>query len=185
MNYYLMFEKFESGEGTFTVKSPWNNVLQYYQPQIKLLKNRPTVYLNTQYNEKGMSDFLKIPMGMLASKKVQQIFFDKGFSGVQFLPVDVKNDVIVTDFAFMNVTAHYDLLDPAASEAEGFSKTLGGYTGVLEEMLDLAKFESTNIEHDCFTLSTYKDPYYVSEKVKDALEDAGITGIEFIPMEFS
>ncbi|EGR3179548.1 hypothetical protein DLI06_25730, partial [Vibrio parahaemolyticus] len=70
-----MFEKFESGEGMFTVKSPWNSVLQYYQPQFKYLKNKPTVYLSTQYDEKRVSDFLKVPIGMLASKKVQQVFF--------------------------------------------------------------------------------------------------------------
>ncbi|EJG1692346.1 hypothetical protein BWH96_RS17380 [Vibrio parahaemolyticus] len=185
MNYYLMFEKFESGERTFTVKSPWNSVLQYYQPQFKYLKNKPTVYLNTQYDEKGVSDFLKVPIGMLASKKVQQVFFDKGFSGIQFIPVDVKNDNVLTEFAFINVTAHYELLDPDASEAEDFSKTLGGYSSVLEEILDLDKFKSANIEHDCFTLSTYKDPYYVSERVKVALEAEGVTGIEFIPMEFA
>ncbi|EMP4115512.1 hypothetical protein WD169_004733, partial [Vibrio parahaemolyticus] len=109
----------------------------------------------------------------------------KGFSGIQFIPVDVKNDNVLTEFAFINVTAHYDLLDPDASEAEDFSKTLGGYSSVLEEILDLDKFKSANIEHDCFTLSTYKDPYYVSERVKVALEAEGVTGIEFIPMEFA
>ncbi|MCG9678522.1 DUF1629 domain-containing protein [Vibrio sp. Isolate24] len=185
MNYYLMFEKFESGEGSFTVQSPWNSVLQYYHPCCKYLKGRPLIYVNTQYSEKGISDFLKIPIGMLASKKVQEVFFDNGFSGIQFIPVDVKNDDDSSEYAFINITAHYDFLDPVASEAEDLSKTLGGYTSVLEEILDVEKFRSTHIEHDCFTLTTYKDPYYVSEKVKNALEAAGVSGIEFIPMEFA
>ena len=185
MNYYLLFEKFEDGEGIFTIQQPWCQVLNFYTPQSKLFKKRPYLAINEGYKERGMSDFLKVGVGMLASKKVQQIFFENGFSGIQFVPVDIRNDGDSSEYAFINATAHYDFLDPVASEAEDLSKTLGGYTSVLEEVLDIEKFRSTIIEHDCFTLSTYKDPYYVSEKVKNALVVAGITGIEFIPMEFS
>ncbi|USD96352.1 hypothetical protein CTT30_09775 [Vibrio coralliilyticus] len=71
----------------------------------------------------------------------------------------------------MNVTAHYDFLDPTASEASRFNRKLGVYRNVYEELIDQEKFKSTNVDHDCFTLYNYKTPYYVNEKVKNALEN--------------
>ena len=89
------------------------------------------------------------------------------------------------EYAFINEVAHYDILDVAASVADDYSDTLGGYTDVFDEIIDKDKFSNINIEHDVFTLSNFKDPYYIDENVKNALEAAGVTGIKFIPMEFS
>ncbi len=180
-----MFEKMESSEGGFDVDPLCRSTLNYYNSCLKFMKNNPSVSIDTSYDCRGMSDFLKVPVGMLASDKVQHIFFENGFTGFQFVPVDVDNGEIHRGYSFINVLAHYDLLDPISSEAEEFSQALGGFTDVLEEVIDMEKFRLADIQHDCFTLSTYRDPYYVSEKVKVALEDAGIIGIEFIPMEFS
>ncbi|NOI78954.1 hypothetical protein F0224_25235 [Vibrio coralliilyticus] len=185
MNYYLLFSQFEKDEGSFSVREPWNLVLDYADPKIKLLKKKGSYQVDDCYDERGMSDCLKIGLGKLASTKIQQVFFDNGFTGIQFVPIEVHNNELYQNYAFMNVTAHYDLLDPIASEAEDFSDTIGGYTDVYEEIIDKDKLHASNIQHDCFTLTTYKDPYYVSENVKNALEAAGVTGIEFIPMEFA
>ncbi|WP_191117889.1 imm11 family protein [Vibrio campbellii] len=185
MKYYLLFSKFEKGEGSFSVQEPWNLVLEYHKPQVKLLETKGIYLVDKCYKEKGMSDCLKVGVGKLASQKVQKIFFEHGFTGIQFIPVTVENDGLHEDYAFMNPIAHYDLLDAEASEARELSEVYGGYTSVIEEVLDQDKFDNAIILHDCFTLSTYKDPYYVSERVKAALEAEGVTGIEFIPMEFA
>ncbi|WP_281629038.1 hypothetical protein [Vibrio sp. St2] len=185
MKYYLLFNKFEDGEGSFTVQEPWAYTLNFYNSQNKIFKKLPYASIDECYTERGMSDFLKIGVGMLASKKVQQIFFDRGFTGIHFTPVEVENNGLHDSYSFMNVTAHYDFLDPTASEASRFNRKLGVYRNVYEELIDQEKFKSTNVAHDCFTLSNYKTPYYVNEKVKNALEASGVTGIEFIPMEFS
>jgi hypothetical protein len=185
MNYYLMFSKFEKGEGSFSIESPWRPVLNYFHPQFKCFKKSPCCCVDDCYDKRGMSDCLKIGIGMLARSNIQQLFFDHGFTGIQFIPVEVENDGIHHDYAFMNAVAHYDLFDPLASEAEDFNENLGGFTSAFDEIIDPDKLANANIEHDCFTLTTYKDPYYVNERVKDALEAAGVTGIEFLPMEFS
>lgn len=185
MDYYLLFSRFENGEGSFSVQEPWNLVLEYTLPQSKLLKTRGVYQVDQCYAERGMSDFLKVGVGKLASEKIQRVFYEHGFTGIQFVPVDVENNGLHHNYAFMNPTAHYDLLDPNASEARDLDDHYGGYSSVIEEVIDIDKFKKSLITHDCFTLSTYKDPYYVSENVKQALETAGVTGIEFIPMEFA
>ena len=185
MDYYLLFSKFEPNEGSFSVQEPWNLVLDYSHLQLKLLQSKGRFHVDKCYDARGMSDFLKIGLGKLASPKVQQIFFEQGFSGIQFLPVEIENHTLIPGYAFMNPIAHYDLLDVEASEAEDFCDTRQGYSDVFEEIIDKDKFDKADIQHDCFTLSNYQDPYFVSERVKHALEAANITGIEFIPMEFS
>lgn len=185
MNYYLLFSNFEKNEGSFSVVSPWKLVLRYDQTQPKMLKTRARCEVDDCYDERGMSDFLKIGCGMLANLNIQQVFFDNGFTGVQFVPVEVENDGLHHTYAFMNPIAHYDLLDSVASKADDFNENLGGYTSVFDEIIDRTKLDKADIRHDFFTLSTYKDPYYVSERVKDALEKAGVTGVTFLPMEFS
>ncbi|SDH76745.1 hypothetical protein SAMN04488136_12837 [Vibrio xiamenensis] len=182
MNYYKLVNKFEDGEGSFTVQEPWDEVLEYFNPQYKIMKIKASVLVD-EYKEKGMSDFLKIGLGKLASKKIQKIFFDNGISGIQFVPVEVENNGKYTEYAFMNVIAHYDLLDPVSSNAKKFSDALGGYTRVRKEIIDQKKLDSLDIKHDCFTLSTYKESYYVSERVKDILEKTGVSGIKFKSME--
>ena len=186
MNYYLLFEKFIDGEGSFSVQAPWDGALIYYHPQYKFMPKKAIVTIDSCYSENGMSDYLKVALGMLASKKVQEVFFENGFTGAQFVPVEVHNDVIYQDYAFINPLAHYELLDPEASRADGFDdRIFGGYMGASTEKMDRKKFDACNIQHDFFTLSTYKSPYFASERVKDALEAAGVTGIKYIPMEFS
>ncbi|OAJ93064.1 imm11 family protein [Vibrio bivalvicida] len=185
MNYYLLFGKFEDGEGSYSVLDPWRSALKYYEPNIKLTKNLPKVTVDKVYDERGVSDYLKIGVGALASLKVQEVFFNNGFTGIQFLPVEIENDGLNHSYAFMNVVAQYDLLEPIKSKAKKLNSKLGGYTRVRKELIDKEKFFHTDIQYDCFTLSNYKVPYYVSEQVKDALEAAGVTGIEFIPMEFA
>ncbi|MEZ8103236.1 imm11 family protein [Vibrio bivalvicida] len=185
MNYYLLFSKFEEGEGSFTVQEPWDGSLNFYDSKEKLFKKEPYVLIDQCYDERGMSDCLKVGVGFLVNRKVQKVFFEHGFTGIQFVPVEVENDGLYHDYAFMNATASYDFLEPIASEASRFNKRLGVYRNVYEERLDRDKVSSTDIFHDCFTLSNYKVPYYVSEQVKDALESENVTGIEFIPMEFA
>ena len=74
--------------------------------------------------------------------KIQDIFFNNGFTGIQFVPVDVDNDgVRLNNYAFMNVVAHYDLLEPVKSRAEDFSDELGGYTRVRDELIDKEKLD--------------------------------------------
>jgi len=104
---------------------------------------------------------------------------------MQFLPVNVKNDGDITGFAFTNPLAHYDILDPVASDARRFDASRGGYRSAGDEVFDRKKFDACDFKHDIFTLSNFKDPFIANEKVKIALEEAGVTGIEFIPLEFS
>ena len=183
MNYYRLFGSFEDEEGSFTEQN--RKKLKYYHPQYALHQTRSILKVDECYPQQGMSDFLKKGQGFLASNKVQQIFFDQGFTGVQFLPVIVHNDGQHLDYSFMNPIAHYDLLDPVASEADDFSESLGGYKNLYKQIIDIKKLASVNIEHDGFTLSTYKHSYFVNETVKHTLEAAGITGVTFMPMEFS
>ncbi|UUM32477.1 imm11 family protein [Vibrio japonicus] len=185
MNYYLLYSKFEEDEGSFSVQEPWDSVLNFYTSQEKMFNSKPYITVDRCYAETGMSDYLKIGVGMLASNRVQKIFFDNGFLGAQFIPVTVENDGLYHSYAFVNAIANYDLLEPEASEASRFNRRLGVYRNVYEEKIDIEKFKSTSITHDCFTLSSYKTSYYVNENVKDALEAAGVTGVEFIPMEFA
>ena len=186
MNYYLLFDKFIDGEGSFSKQEPWNKVLKYNHPQHKFLIKKAIVTVDSCYSENGMSDYLKIGRGKLASKKIQQVFFDNGFTGAQFVPVEVHNGKVYQDYAFINPLAHYDLMDPEASKAKKFDdRIFGGYMRASSEKIDRKKFDACNIQHDFFTLSTYKSPYFASERVKDALEAAGVTGIKYIPMEFS
>ncbi|MGF1727957.1 hypothetical protein, partial [Photobacterium nomapromontoriensis] len=182
-NYYLLFGSFEDGEGSFGELEPQK--LDFYHPSYSLHKKVSTLKVSECYEERGMSDFLKIGLGKLASAKVQQVFFEHGFTGIQFLPVVVKNEQEYTDYAFINPIAHYDLLDPVASEAEDFCDSIGGYSWIYKPLIDRKKLNETNFKHDCFTLSTIKQDYYVNETVKLALEAAGVKGITFMPMEFS
>lgn len=183
MNYFLLFGSFEDGEGSFGELDP--KKLKFYHPDYTLHQKRSLVEVDDCYDERGMSDFLKKGKGFLASTKVQKVFFEHGFTGIQFLPVVVKNDTEFNDYAFINPVVHHDLLDPIASKARRFSESIGGYSSVYDPIIDRKKFEMTKIEHDCFTLSTYKSDYYISEPVKLALEAAGVTGVTFMPMEFS
>ena len=185
MDYYLLSGHFEQGEASYSVLDPWRSALRFYVPQAKLIRGRPEVTVDTVYEERGMSDFLKVGLGALASMKIQTLFFQHGFSGLQFVPVEVKNKAVHQDFAFINATAHYDLLDHEASKAKKFKDSLGGYTRVRSEFIDKEKFNATRFKHDCFTLSNYKVPYFVSERVKHVLEEAKVTGVEFIPMAFA
>ena len=185
MNYYLLFGRFAKGEGSFNVQDPYDMRLMYPVPHHKFLKKKPSVTVSDSYEERGMSDFLKAGYGFIASAKVQQVFFDNGFQGMQFLPVNVKNDGDITGFAFTNPIAHYDILDPIASDADGFEASQGGYSDAGDEVFDRKKFDACDFKHDIFTLSNFKDPFIANEKVKVALEEAGVTGIEFIPLEFS
>ena len=185
MDYYQVLAKFEQDEASFTVQSPWDSALYYSDVDSRLFQQAPYVLVDHCYEQYGMSDWLKIGVGLLASKKVQQIFFEQGFSGIQFVPLAVDNKGLNRDFAFAHTTAYYDLLDPDASEATRFNKKRGLYRNVFEERIDKAKFERTPIRHDCFTLTNYRASYYVSTQVKQALEAAGITGVKFIPMKFA
>ncbi len=183
MNYYLLFPNFISNEGSFTEAEP--QVMDFYYPQHKLMSRKAVFNVDKAYAERNMSDFLKVGLGFLVNNKVKKLFFDNDFSGIQFIPVIVNNDKAFDEYSFMNPIAHYDILDASASEAEDFSDVIGGYTTVYEEIIDKNKFEIANIKHDFFTLSNFKQVFYVSENVKEALENEGVNGVEFIPMEFS
>jgi len=185
MNYYLLFEEFTSGEGSFTTQPPQRSALRFPKPQHKLVKSLPVAAVDECYEERGMSDFLKVGIAFLASPKVQTVFFECGFLGLQFIPVIVENDGVINGFAFTNALAHYDILDPVASEVERYEESRGGYSNASDEIFDRNKFESCDFKHDVFTLSNYKYSLVANEKVKIALEEAGVTGIEFIPLEFS
>ncbi len=183
MNYYLLFGYFEDDEGSFFESK--THIMNFFHPQYKLTTNKVEFKVNESYSERGMSDFLKVGFSFLVSDKVKKIFFENGFSGIQFVPVNVNNNTVISSYSFVNPLVHYDLLDIIASKADDFSQSIGGYTRVFEELIDNDKFERSNIHHDCFTLSNLKRVIYVNERVKNALEDAEVTGIEFIPMEFS
>ncbi len=183
MKYYLLFEKFESGEGSFSELEPVQ--LDCYKTQYKLLTHKPILTVDDFYDERGISDFLKVALGFLASRKVQKTFESKGFQGIQFLPVEVHNESIDYSYSFMNYVASYDLLDPIASEAKRYKDIYGGYARVSDILIDKNKFMREDIKHDCFTLDNYKLAIFVSENVKLSLESVGVKGIEFIPMEFS
>lgn len=183
MNYYLLSAVFEPDEASFTEHQPQQ--LNFYHTEPKSFATPPVVSLDAFYEGRAMSDFLKLGIGLLASEKVQQIFLENQFSGLQFVPVEVHADRIDHSFAFMNCTADYDLLDPVASNAKRFKEVIGGYAKVSSEKLDTLKFLQCIIAHDCFTLSNYKQVYYVSERVKLALEQAGVRGIGFIAADFA
>ncbi|WKY59614.1 hypothetical protein Q5H80_18740 [Vibrio sp. SNU_ST1] len=183
MKYHLMFGRFEKGEGSFSEQEPLQ--LNCYQTKFKLFTHKPVVTVDDFYEERGVSDFLKIALGFLASNTVQEIFETKGFKGIQFLPVEVHNEGKKLSYSFMNYVASYDLLDPNASKAKRFKDIYGGYGRVSDVFIDKSKFTKEKIMHDCFTLSNYKLACFVSDNVKSALEAAGVTGIEFIPMEFA
>ncbi len=183
MNYYLLFGYFEDDEGAFFESE--THIMNFFYPQHKLTINKVEFKVNESYLERGMSDFLKVGFSYLVSNKVKKVFFENGFSGVQFVPVNVNNNTVISSYSFFNPLVHYDILDTVASKAEDFNPSIGGYTRVFEELIDIARLERSNISHDCFTLSNFKRVIYVNEKVKNALEDVGVQGIEFIPMEFS
>ncbi|MDR8525654.1 hypothetical protein [Shewanella fidelis] len=183
MNYYLLSAVFEPDEASFTEQQPQQ--LNFYHTEPKSFETPPIVGLDTFYTGRAMSDFLKLGIGLLASEQVQQIFLENQFSGLQFVPVEVHADTVYHSFAFMNCIADYDLLDPVASNAKRFKEVIGGYAKVSAEKLDKHKFSRSAITHDCFTLSNYKLVYYVNERVKLALERAGISGIAFIPADFA
>lgn len=185
VKYFLLFGKFEDDEGSFSVQRPWSRNLNCYYPNVKLFKNKPMVIIDDCYKERAISDFLKVGIGKLVSQKVQNVFLAFNFKGIQFVPVIVENNKKIYEYAFMNTISHYDILDVNASEADDYSDTLGGYTNVFDEIIDKEKFQNTKIEQDVYTLSNFKDPYYVNENVKNALEAVGVTGIKFIPMKFS
>ncbi|MCL1138210.1 imm11 family protein [Shewanella pneumatophori] len=174
---------FEPDEASFTEQQPQQ--LNFYHTEPKSFATPPAVSLDTFYEGRAMSDFLKLGIGFLASEKVQQIFLENQFSGLQFVPVEVHADTVDHCFAFMNCIADYDLLDPVASNAKRFKEVIGGYAKVSSEKLDKLRLLSTTITHDCFTLSNYKLVYYVNERVKFALEQAGVSGIDFVPADFA
>lgn len=183
MKYYLLLGKFEKGEGSFSEQEPQQ--LDSYKAQFKLLTHKPVLTADEAYEERGMSDFLKIALGYLVSSKVQEVFEMNGFKGIQFIPVEVHNEGVESSFSFMNYVASYDLLEPNASKAKRFKSIYGGYGRVSDVLIDKSKFLEAEIKHDCFTLSNYKLACFISENVKSALEAKGVTGIEFVPMEFA
>lgn len=183
MNYYLLSAVFEPDEASFTEHQPQQ--LNFYHTEPKSFATPPVVSLDAFYEGRAMSDFLKLGIGFLASEKVQRIFQINGFTGIQFVPVEVHCDTVSNGYSFMNCIADYDLLDPLASNAKRFKEVIGGYAKVSSEKLDTLKFLQCIIAHDCFTLSNYKQVYYVSERVKLALEQAGVRGIGFIAADFA
>lgn len=55
MKYYLLFGKFEKGEGSFSEQEPQQ--LDSYTAQFKLLTHKPVLTVDETYEERGMSDF--------------------------------------------------------------------------------------------------------------------------------
>ncbi|WP_415641330.1 imm11 family protein [Shewanella pealeana] len=150
-----------------------------------LFYKKPLLEVQDIYTQRRFSDVLKAGSCISVSDKVQRIFFEHGFQGAQFIPLLVNNNGTHDGYAFMHKIATYDLLDPITSEADGFCVDENIYTHIITLYLDKARFKTTNIEHDIFMCSTYCSEFICNERVKKALEDANVTGIEFEPVEFS
>lgn len=179
-----MFPKFEDGEGAYK-ESNGHLKMMDITGEPRIFYNKPIAEVQKVYSEKGFSDFLKAGAFISASDKVQRIFFENGFQGVQFIPLLVNNNGVHEGFSFMHKITTYDILDPVASGAKRFDEDDQSYEHILHLYLDNTKFDNADITHDIFMCSTYSDDFICSERIKIALETAKITGIEFDPVEFS
>jgi hypothetical protein len=182
MQYFVMFPKFEDEEGLYQESDEQTSLMNITDKPLLFYK-KPLSEVQDVYTQRGFSDVLKAGSFISVSDKIQRIFFEYGFQGVQFIPLLVNNNGSHNGYAFMHKITTYDLLDPIASGAKRFYD--GNFARVLHLYLDKNKFDSVSIMHDIFMCSTYSSKFICNEKIKKALEEANVTGIEFEPVEFS
>ena len=179
-----MFPKFIEDEGQYKESGKRLNMMNI-KGEPRVFYNKPSIEVQTCYTEKGASDFLKCGGFFSVSDKVNRLFFEHGFQGVQLIPVLSSNIEINHGYSFMHKISTYDILDPIASEGENFDIHENYFTSILNLYLDKNKFNSINIQHDIFMCSNYFSEFICNERVKIALEAANVTGVEFDPVEFS
>ena len=114
-----MFPKFEIDEGQYKRSSQKHHMMNIIG-DIRLFHNKPMMEVQTDYKERGFSDFLKAGSFLAASEKVQKVFFEHGFQGAQFIPLLVSNNGKHEGYSFIHKIATYNLLDPVASQADMF-----------------------------------------------------------------
>jgi hypothetical protein len=106
-----------------------------------------------------------------------------GIKNLQFIPVIIKDRKLDSKYFIMVVTSSIGCVNEALSEFGKFVKDdpvrpdlAGQYSWFTKLIVDPSE---TNGE-DIFRIDKTRSYLVVSERVKDALEDANITGVKFI-----
>lgn len=150
---------------------------------------------------------------LITSNKLKSIFKKYRKTGMQFFNINIlKNKEIFTDYWLLNMYEFsqefidfkrckiiyckkdddFDITF-SAKNLEIKVNSLKEFNNYIEkakerlETITIEKLELINVNQDFFILKYVNGGigYFVSEKIKQDIEDAGCTGIEFQPIEFS
>lgn len=186
MNYYHLECNFIEDEASFSIDEEFSDIgglTDFSELAIRYYDQPPKVWVDQVYTQRRMSDVLKAIV-YLPNSKVVDAFLSHFVSGVQFVPVSVDVDgAIYDDFYFMNVIAQYSLLNIGASGASGFSERKNGFNFIRKMVFSFDKLMKANIHHDIFRVQEYSQGIIVSERVKNILDKANITGLICFPVE--
>jgi hypothetical protein len=117
----------------------------------------------------------------VATKRIAEILEAIAGKDIQRFPVRV--DRMDEDYDIINVVAVIDCLDTARSDITWFEEgndvrpDLAGKPWTVSPLfVDSARIGNQNI----FRIKDYTSPVIVSEAIKQALEEAGVTGVRFV-----
>lgn len=141
----------------------WPNVEFYYSSRASNLENE---YL------------VNVDRWPIIHKKVQEEFENQGMQGIQYLPIkliDVVTNEINTNYVVMNILNFIEAYDMEKSEYKYNEKY--NYYSFLPHTTYLDKKVCSN--YDIFRCAKFKIPIYVSQKVKDIIEENNWIGFDF------
>ncbi|WP_026705422.1 imm11 family protein [Flavobacterium soli] len=150
-----------------------------------------------------------VSMKLILSGRLKEIIESRRKTGMQFFDINIlKKDIVYNNFWLLNMYEfNQDYIDLKNSEIIHRKKKDGGGTIPIQlniesiidfenaiekareklEIITIEKLQLNDVKEDFFILN-YVDGgigYLVSETLKQEIEDAGCTGIEFQPTELS
>ncbi|MBN1961016.1 MAG: hypothetical protein JW841_08715 [Deltaproteobacteria bacterium] len=113
--------------------------------------------------------------GLVFNQKLSDVISGAGVDNIEYFPVSVKiasTGKLITGYQIANVVGRIDCIDPA-SELQ--RDDLGDIRFIDHLILDHSKIHGMLI----FRLAEYLPLVVVHDRVKQAIENVGITGIDF------
>jgi hypothetical protein len=157
---------FENGE---EIKD-WDDRITLYYDEVKGAE--PEDYLDNIY------------VWPIFSKKMRKICEDLGVKGVQFLPINIKERKTMKEvpgYYVLNICNLIKALDLERSRYRYSVTDPSIIMGLTHPVLKEDKIKGLDI----LRLQEYEESIFISERLKKAMEEAGITGCDFAEVKLS
>lgn len=160
------FEQYDLKEGKFV--EDWNeNITFHYNPK----------------EGDRFTDYLANDLGwFIVSEKLKDAIGKLNVNGIQYLPVkivDLKSRAYPNEYYVVNVIEVVDAINLKESVYDVFD-----FEG--EKMYSVIKYAVTKSKinnKDLFKLKGHEIPMFISEKLKNAIEERNITGCSFLEIK--